>query len=102
MVDIMSKRIETIELINNVKSVVNQMILDNEKITYYSVAEKAEVSRSFLYSHSELKELIEICRICSQKDEFAFRRQLLLNENKRLLQRLQAYEEQLINKFNCD
>lgn len=95
----MGKRIPTEELIESVKMIIDEMIKSGEKITFYSVAEKAEVSRQFLYNHTELSELISSCRLCTDKDEYEVRRQILTNENKKLLQKLSIYEEQLFNKI---
>lgn len=41
------------------KLVINQMYLNNEVITATTVAEKAGLSRSFLYKNPEIKELIQ-------------------------------------------
>ena len=44
-----------------------EMAERGEKISFFSVSEKAEVSRQFLYNHSELRELIREMRITTLK-----------------------------------
>lgn len=45
------------------KQVILEMAEKGENISFYTVAEKAKVSRPFLYRHSELKELMLTLRI---------------------------------------
>ena len=45
------------------KQVILEMAEKGENISFYTVAEKAKVSRPFLYRHDELKELILALRI---------------------------------------
>lgn len=41
---------------------VNKMLENKEKITFYSVYQKAGVSKSFIYNNEDLRELIESYR----------------------------------------
>ena len=43
--------------------VILEMIEKGEEITFYSVAEKAKVSRPFLYRHPDLKKMILDTRV---------------------------------------
>jgi len=38
---------------------INKMVENKEKITFYSVYQKAGVSKSFVYNNTEIRELIE-------------------------------------------
>ncbi|OCB00134.1 DUF6262 family protein [Clostridium beijerinckii] len=45
-----------------VLEVINSMIRNGEKITFYSVYNKAGVSKSFVYNNEEIRNRIEFCR----------------------------------------
>lgn len=45
-----------------VLEVINSMIRNGEKITFYSVYNKAGVSKSFVYNNEEIRNRIESCR----------------------------------------
>lgn len=45
-----------------VLEVINSMIRNEEKITFYSVYKKAGVSKSFVYNNEEIRNRIEFCR----------------------------------------
>lgn len=45
-----------------VLEVINSMIRNGEKITFYSVYNKAGVSKSFVYNNDEIRNRIELCR----------------------------------------
>lgn len=49
-------------LLENTLQIIEQMFCDNEKVTFYSVCQKADVSRGFLYNHSEIIEKISFYR----------------------------------------
>lgn len=89
-------------LISETISVIDDMFYKSETINFYTVAEKAMVSRSFLYNHSELRSRIE--RYKSIPDDYKFdeRYKTLVDNNKQLLARLQAYDEQLIKLLKAD
>ena len=44
---------------DKVLKTLNEMLKNNENITYYSVAKKTGVSRSFLYKDEEIKTFID-------------------------------------------
>lgn len=44
---------------NKVLEVLDDMVKNNENITFYSVYNKAEVSKSFVYNNEEVREAIE-------------------------------------------
>ncbi|AWK52755.1 hypothetical protein DIC82_17925 [Clostridium beijerinckii] len=45
-----------------VLEIINSMIRNNDKITFYSVYKKAGVSKSFVYNNEEIRNRIELCR----------------------------------------
>ena len=59
--------------VEHTKKIIEKMIRNNNKITFYTVAKKADCSRNFLYKNIELRELIinnrESELIISKKDE---------------------------------
>lgn len=57
----MSKEISA-NKINNTTNILNQMIKNNDKITFYAVAKAAGVSTQFLYKNKDLRKLIEANR----------------------------------------
>lgn len=57
----MSKEISA-NKINNTTNILNQMIKNNDKITFYAVAKAAGVSTQFLYKNKDLRKLIETNR----------------------------------------
>ena len=68
-------------------------LLEAEKvINYYSVAKEAGVSRQFLYSHTELRQLIDDCRISGMS------KKELQQEVIRLRMRIRELESQLNNQ----
>lgn len=92
----MAKRIESDELISIVKAAINEMIETGEKINFFTVAEKAQVSRQFLYNHQETKELIEKYRIITDDNKYEILCKSLKEENKNLLKTIEAYDEQIL------
>lgn len=61
MIVLMAKE-KTEERKQKVIETVNKMLENKEKITFYSVYQKAGVSKSFVYNNEELRELIESYR----------------------------------------
>ena len=52
------------------QAVIKKMIEHGELINYHTVAQRAEVSRTYLYQHADLKQQIDDCRISGMsKDE---------------------------------
>lgn len=64
-----------------VLEVINSMIRNNEKITFYSVYKKAGVSKSFVYNNEEIRNRIELCRSGAlTKDEVKDNKDILIDE----------------------
>ncbi|NFL34508.1 transposase [Clostridium botulinum] len=64
-----------------VLEVINSMIRNEEKITFYSVYKKAGVSKSFVYNNNEIRNRIELCRNGSlTKDEVKDNKDILIDE----------------------
>lgn len=64
-----------------VLEVINAMLRNEEKITFYSVYKKAGVSKSFVYNNEEIRNRIELCRNGElSKDEVKDNKDLLINE----------------------
>lgn len=74
------------ELKMRVYSTVNTMITNGENINFYTVSKKAEVSRTFLYKHDDIRRIIERNRFTKlskqelQKELSKMRIELLLLE----------------------
>ena len=47
------------DIYNRVYKTLYEMILQDEKINYYTVAKQAEVSRAYLYNHNAFSMMIE-------------------------------------------
>lgn len=64
-----------------VLEVINAMLRNDEKITFYSVYKKAGVSKSFVYNNEEIRNRIELCRNGElSKDEVKDNKDLLIDE----------------------
>lgn len=51
------------ELVSHTKKVISDMAEAGEEVSFASVARRAQVSRSFLYSHDGIRDMIESCRL---------------------------------------
>lgn len=81
-----------------VLEVINSMIRNEEKITFYSVYKKAGVSKSFVYNNEEIRRRIEACRSGDiTKDEVKDNKDILIdqlsNENEILRKKLKEYNK---------
>lgn len=72
--------------------VILELLEAGKVINYYSVAKEAGVSRQFLYSHTELRQLIDDCRISGMS------KKELQQEVIRLRMRIRELESQLNNQ----
>lgn len=64
-----------------VLEVINAMLRNEEKITFYSVYKKAGVSKSFVYNNEEIRNRIELCRSGElSKDAVKDNKDLLIDE----------------------
>lgn len=50
-------------LISHTEETIKKMISEGEIINYTTVSNRAQVSRNFLYSHQELRDVIDACRV---------------------------------------
>ncbi|MBN1060195.1 DUF6262 family protein [Clostridium botulinum] len=81
-----------------VLEVINSMIRNEEKITFYSVYKKAGVSKSFVYNNNEIRNRIELCRNGNlTKDEVKDNKDILIDELNReidiLTNKLKEYKK---------
>lgn len=95
----MGKKISTEELISMVSNAINEMLSTKEKINFFTVSDKVGVSRPFLYNHPETRKLIEKYRIIVDDEKYNALCSKLKEENKNLLSRISAYDEQILNKL---
>lgn len=94
------KKIPTEELIKETIAVINEMFYSKEEMSFSNVSKKADVSRSFLYNHEELKTLINKYKLLSDATKLEEATKLLEAENKNLLARIEAYDKQIFDYFN--
>lgn len=79
IVEITKKKSE--EKKDYVLEVINSMIRNGDKITFYSVYKKAGVSKSFVYNNEEIRNRIELCRSGAlTKDEVKDNKDILIDE----------------------
>lgn len=85
-------------LLEEVLEVIDEMFYNNEKITYYSVSEKALVARKTLYNHPEIKEKIKYYKKFNSLsiDE---RINLVKEENRQLKDSIEKYENLAIEQL---
>ena len=57
------KKVLSRELREKTLSTIIQMAKAGEEINFYTVSERAEVSRTFLYKHDDIRQMIEKSRI---------------------------------------
>ena len=87
----------TADKVKHVKSVIQTLQEQGEKITFYSVQKAAGVSKSFIYNNADLRELITGIR--DKQEQHALNEesagtiiQALKAENKRLQDKLHALQ----------
>lgn len=87
---------------NKVIKILNEMIRENKKITYYSVSKETGVSRNFLYKDEEISLIIEkhkssksIKRIQSQDAK-----DIIINTQKQKIKELEKYKSDNENYKN--
>lgn len=85
-------------LLEDTLLIIEQMFYNNEKITFYSVCEKAGVSRKFLYNHPEIIEKITFYRAFNSL-EHKERLTQLNSQNQKMRELLNRYEEALIDSL---
>ncbi|HCW53768.1 MAG TPA: hypothetical protein DG753_08540 [Clostridium sp.] len=90
-----------------VLEVINSMLRNGEKITFYSVYNKAGVSKSFVYNNQEIRNRIEACRSgIVTKDEVKDNKDLLIDqlnhENETLRNKLKEYKKDELWKIKYE
>lgn len=75
---------------------INEMIANGEKITFYSVFQKAGVSKSFVYNNKEIREVIEKHRKSpSKKTQTKDAKDVIIESQKRKIKELEKEIKQL-------
>lgn len=75
---------------------INEMIANGEKITFYSVYQKAGVSKSFVYNNKEIREVIEKHRKSpSKKTQTKDAKDVIIESQKRKIKELEKEIKQL-------
>lgn len=85
-------------LLEDTLRIIEQMFYNGEHITFYSVCKKADVSRGFLYNHSEIIEKISFYRNFNSLD-YKERLTQLNSQNQKMRERLHLYEDALIDSL---
>ena len=86
------KRIPTEQLIKHTLEVADEMFYNSEKLSYTAIAERAEVSRFFIYSHKELLEHINKLQVVSNANTLKEAIANLEKENNALITEIRKYE----------
>ena len=93
LVDINKQR--TQDTHNKVINIINEMISNNENITYYSVSKKSGVSRNFLYKDEEISLLIEKYKTSKsiKKIQSQDAKDVIINTQKQKIKELEKYQK---------
>ena len=93
IVDINKQR--TQDTHNKVINIINEMISNNENITYYSVSKKSGVSRNFLYKDEEISLLIEKYKTSKsiKKMQSQDAKDVIINAQKQKIKELEKYQK---------
>ena len=54
---------KSIRKYSETRAIIEKMIENGEVINYQTVANTADVSRTYLYNHQEFRDIIEFCRV---------------------------------------
>lgn len=83
-------------LASEILQIIDKMFYDGDKINYYTVCEKAQVSRQTLYNNVEISNKISLYRKFNSLnvDE---RISLLKEENDKIQSKIQNYENVLVD-----
>lgn len=75
---------------------LNEMLKNNENITYYSVAKKTGVSRSFLYKDEEIKTFIDKYKTSksTKKIQSQYAKDVIINAQKQKIKELEKYQKE--------
>lgn len=80
---------------NKVIKVINEMIQNNENITYYSVSKKSGVSRNFLYKDEDISLLIDKHKTTksTKKIQSQDAKDIIINAQKQKIKELEKYQK---------
>ena len=81
---------------DKVLKTLNEMLKNNENITYYSVAKKTGVSRSFLYKDEEIKTFIDKYKTSksTKKIQTQNAKEVMINAQKQKIKELEKYQKE--------
>ena len=81
---------------NKVIKVINEMIRNNENITYYSVSKKSGVSRNFLYKDEDISLLIDKHKTTksTKKIQSQDAKDIIINAQKQKIKELEKYQKE--------
>lgn len=81
---------------DKVLKTLNEMLKNNENITYYSVAKKTGVSRSFLYKDEEIKTFIDKYKTSksTKKIQSQDAKDVIINAQKQKIKELEKYQKE--------
>lgn len=87
---------KTEEKKQKVINTINEMIANGEKVTFYSVYQKAGVSKSFVYNNKEIREVIEQHRkLPIKKAQTKDAKDVIIESQKRKIRELEKEIKQL-------
>ena len=81
---------------DKVLKTLNEMLKNNENITYYSVAKKTGVSRSFLYKDEEIKTFIDKYKTSksTKKIQSQDAKDVIIKAQKQKIKELEKYQKE--------
>lgn len=81
---------------NKVIKVINEMIQNNENITYYSVSKKSGVSRNFLYKDEDISLLIDKHKTTksTKKIQSQDAKDIIIAAQKQKIKELEKYQKE--------
>lgn len=87
------KKLTADELIKHTKEVVDELFYSIEILNITAIMKKAEISRSFIYSHKELLEYINKSQVVVNSDTLKEAIANLEEENNALIAEIRKYEQ---------
>lgn len=81
---------------NKVIKIINEMIQNNENITYYSVSKKSGVSRNFLYKDEDISLLIDKHKTSksTKKIQSQDAKDVIIEAQKQKIKELEKYQKE--------
>ncbi len=86
------------EKISRTLLTIEELFINSDKITYRNVAQKANVSITFIYAHIEIVKKIEEYQAIPPNSIFTERYNRLKEENEKLNHMVLKFEEQILAK----